>query len=153
MSMAFQDFYPETFSHCYGCGRSNPDGLHLKSYWNGEGTIARFAPAAKFSGGVPDHVYGGMIASLIDCHGTASAAAFAYRAEGREMGDGGAAIRYVTGSLKVDYLRPTPLGVELVIEGTCVAIDGRKTTVGLTLSAGGVLCARGEMLAVRFREA
>ncbi len=153
MSMAFQDFYPEKFSHCFGCGRSNVDGLHLKSYWNGEGTIARFAPAAKFSGGVPDHVYGGLIASLLDCHGAASAAAFAYRAEGREMGDGGPAIRYVTASLKVDYLRPTPLGVELVIEGRLIAIEGRRTSVALTLSAGDVLCARGEMQAARFREA
>ena len=31
MNAAFQDFYPEKHSHCYGCGRSNPKGLHLKS--------------------------------------------------------------------------------------------------------------------------
>ena len=69
------------------------------------------------------------------------------------MGDGGPAIRYVTASLKVDYLRPTPLGVELVIEGRLIAIEGRRTSVALTLSAGDVLCARGEMQAARFREA
>lgn len=30
---AFQDYYTEEFSHCYGCGRLNEHGLHLKSYW------------------------------------------------------------------------------------------------------------------------
>jgi len=29
---AFQDFYADDMSHCYGCGRLNPDGLQIKSY-------------------------------------------------------------------------------------------------------------------------
>lgn len=57
------------------------------------------------------------LASLMDCHGTASAAAFAYREQGRRMGDGFAPIRFVTASLKLDFKRPTPLGTELVIVG------------------------------------
>ena len=115
-------------------------------------TIAQFTASPRFSGGVPDHVYGGMVASLLDCHGTASAAAFAYRAAGREMGDGGEFMRFVTASLKVDFLRPTPIGVELVIKGELRAIQGRKVQLSLSLSAGGQACARGEMLAVQFRE-
>jgi len=149
---AFQDCYPERFSHCWGCGKDNPRGHHLKSYWDGEETIARFTVPPEFSGGVPDHVYGGMVASLLDCHGTASAAAFAYRAAGREMGDGGEFMRFVTASLKVDYLRPTPIGVELEVRGRLLGIEGRKVKVSLSLSAEGRECARGEMLAVQFRE-
>jgi acyl-coenzyme A thioesterase PaaI-like protein len=149
---AFQDHYPDRFSHCYGCGRSNPHGHHLRSYWDGEDTVARFTVRPEFSGGVPDHVYGGMVASLLDCHGTASAAAFAYRAEAREMGDSGAFMRFVTASLKVDFLRPTPIGVELVIKGRLLGLHGRKAHVSLSLSAGDQLCARGEMLAVQFQE-
>lgn len=38
-----------------------------------------------YSGGYLDNVYGGMLASLLDYHGTASAAAFAHRAQGRVM--------------------------------------------------------------------
>src|SRR5512140_1026089 len=106
---AFQDFYPDRFSHCYGCGKNNPHGHHLKSYWDGEETIARFTPGAAYSGGVPNNVYGGMVASLFDCHGTASSAAFALRAQDRQMGDGDPP-RYVTASLKVDFLKPTPMG-------------------------------------------
>ena len=152
MSPAFQDFYPEKFSHCYGCGKSNPDGLQLKSYWDEENTIARFTVSPKYSGGVPDNVYGGMVASLLDCHGTASAAAFAYRAAGRQMGDDGAPVRFVTASLKVDFLRPTPIGVELVILGRQGSVERRKVQVFLSLSANGVVCAKGEMLAVQLRD-
>ena len=152
MRSAFQDCYPERFSHCYGCGKSNPHGHQLKSYWNGEETIAHFTVRPEFSGGVPDNVFGGMVASLLDCHGTASAAAFAYRAAGREMGDDGEFMRFVTASLNVDFLRPTPIGVELVIKGRLRGIEGRKVRVALSLSAGSQTCATGEMLAVQFRE-
>ena len=101
---------------------------------------------------MPGNVFGGMVASLLDCHGTASAAAFAYRAAGREMGDDGEFMRFVTASLKVDFLRPTPIGVELVIRGRLLGIEGRKVQVSLSLDAGSETCAKGEMLAVRYRE-
>ena len=152
MPSAFQDYYPDRFSHCYGCGSSNPHGHHLKSYWDGDETIARFTVRPEFSGGVPDHVYGGMVASLLDCHGTASAAAFAYRAAGREIGDGGEFMRFVTASLKVDFLLPTPIGVELLVGGRLLGIEGRKVRVALSLAARGQTCAAAEMLAVRFRD-
>jgi len=152
MPIAFQDAYPERFSHCYGCGKSNPHGHHLKSFWDGQETIARFTVPPEFSGGVPGYAFGGMVASLLDCHGTASAAAFAYRAAGREIGDDGDFMRFVTATLSVEYLRPTPIGVELVIKGRLLEIDGRKVRVALSLAAGSELCARGEMLAVRFRD-
>jgi len=101
---------------------------------------------------VPGHVFGGMVASLLDCHGTASAAAFAYREAGREMGDDGEFMRFVTASLKVEFLRPTPIGVELEIRGRLRSIEGRKVQVSLSLSAEGRACATAEMLAVQFRE-
>ena len=151
MPKGFQDFYPDRFSHCYGCGKDNPHGHHLKSYWDGEETIARFTPGAQFSGGVPDNVYGGMIASLFDCHGTASAAAFAQRAQNRAMGDGDPP-RFVTASLKVDFLRPTPMGVELVVKAKLQSIEGRKVRVAMSLSAQGVACATAEMLAISLKE-
>ena len=80
---AIQDHYPPEFAHCYGCGPANPHGLHLKSYLDDDGTVAMITPDPMFSGGVPGNLYGGMIASLLDCHGTASAAGFACRARGR----------------------------------------------------------------------
>jgi hypothetical protein len=41
---AVQDHYPEDFAYCYGCGRMNASGLHVKTYWDGDETVARFTP-------------------------------------------------------------------------------------------------------------
>jgi acyl-coenzyme A thioesterase PaaI-like protein len=147
---AFQDFYPDNVALCYGCGRLNEHGLQIKSHWDGDETVARFTPRPQHIA-IPGYVYGGLIASLIDCHGTGSAAAAAYRAEGRAM-DTLPPLRFVTASLKVDYLRPTPLGVELEIRGQIKEIKGRKVVVSATVSAQGEVCARGEVVAVQMPE-
>lgn len=149
-TMAFQDCYPEDVAHCYGCGRLNPEGHQLKSYWDGEGTVARYTPRPEHTA-IPGYVYGGLLASLVDCHGTGSAAAAGTRAEGREMGSE-PALRYVTASLQVDYLVPTPMGVELVVRGTIAEVKGRKVVVEETVHAGDTLVARGRVVAVQMPE-
>jgi len=147
---AVQDYYPDDLSHCYGCGRLNEHGLHIQTYWDGDETVCTFHPKP-YHTAIPGYVYGGLIASLIDCHGTGTAAAAAYRAEGRPM-DTEPPLRYVTASLHVDFLRPTPLGVPLEVRATVKEIKGRKVVVEETLSAGGEVCARGEVVAVRMPE-
>jgi acyl-coenzyme A thioesterase PaaI-like protein len=147
---AFQDYYPDDLSHCYGCGRLNEHGLQIKSHWDGEETVATFVPRP-YHTAVPGFVYGGLIASLIDCHGTGTASAAAYRAEGRAM-DTDPPLRFVTASLHVDYLRPTPLGVPLEIRGQVKEVKGRKVVVTATVSAAGQVCARGEVVAVQMPE-
>ena len=146
---AFQDYYPDHLSHCYGCGRLNEHGLRIKSYWDGEESVCRF-DTQPYHTAVPGYVYGGLIASLIDCHSTGTAAAAAYRAEGRAM-DTEPPLRFVTGSLRVDFLRPTPIGVPLELRSTVKEIKGRKVVVSTVLSAGGEVCARGEVVAVQLR--
>jgi acyl-CoA thioesterase FadM len=93
-----------------------------------------------------------MLASLIDCHGTGTAAAAAYRAERRPM-DSEPALRFLTASLHVDYLKPTPLGVELEIRGRVKEVKGRKVVITEWISAGGVITVRGELVAVQVPEA
>ncbi|MBW2064390.1 MAG: PaaI family thioesterase [Deltaproteobacteria bacterium] len=144
---AVQDYYPEEFSHCYGCGRLNEHGLHIKSYWDGEESVATFLPKP-YHMAVPGFVYGGLIASIIDCHGTGTAAAATYQAEGREMGTD-PPLRFVTASLHVDFLAPTPLSVPLEVRGRVKEIKGKKVVVDITLTAGGKICARGEVVAVQ----
>jgi len=144
--LSFQEQYPPDFAHCYGCGHLNPQGHHLKSYWDGDETIAEFTPKPHHTA-IPGIVYGGLIASLIDCHGTGSAAGAMARHLGREIGDE-PPIRFVTASLKVDYLKPTPLGPPLQLRGTIAEIKGRKVVVHITLSANGEVCAKGEVVAV-----
>ena len=150
MPKAFQDYYPDQLSYCYGCGRLNEHGLQIKSYWDGEESVATFTPRP-YHIAIPGYVYGGLIASLIDCHGTGTAAAAMYRAEGRAL-DTLPALRFVTASLHVDYLKPTPLGVPLQVRGVVKEIKGRKVVVSVTLSADGQVCARGEVVAVQMPE-
>jgi acyl-coenzyme A thioesterase PaaI-like protein len=143
---AFQDYYPEHLSHCYGCGRLNEHGYRIKTFWEGDESVTRFSPKS-FHTAVPGFVYGGLLASLIDCHSTGTAAAAMYRAEGREM-DSPPPFRFVTGSLQVSYLKPTPLGPELVIRGRVQEIKGRKVIIESTVLVEGVATVRGEVVAI-----
>jgi len=147
---SFQDYYPDELNYCYGCGRLNEHGLQLKTYWDGDETVSVYTPKS-YHTAIPGYVYGGLIASLIDCHGTGTAAAAAYRAENREM-DTEPAFRFVTASLHVDYLNPTPLGTPLEIRGKVKEIKGRKVIVETTLSANGKICVRGQVIAVQMPE-
>lgn len=144
---AIQDYYPDDFAHCYGCGRLNAHGFQLKTRWEGEETVARFTPRPEHIA-VPGFVYGGLIASLIDCHAMGTAAAAAERAAGREVGDASAP-RFVTAGMRVDYLKPTPLGRELEIRARVREATERKVVVAVTVSVGDVVTARGEVVAVR----
>jgi acyl-coenzyme A thioesterase PaaI-like protein len=144
---AFQDYYADEVSHCFGCGRLNQHGLQIKSYWDGNEAICTFK-AQPYYTAIPGLVYGGLTASLIDCHSTGTAAAAAYQAQGREMGTE-PRIRYVTGSLHVDYLRPASIDKTITVRAHVVELKGRKVVVRSTLYSGDEACARGEVIAVR----
>ncbi len=150
MTQAIQDLYPESLAHCYGCGKNNPNGHQLKTYLDGEETIARFTPDTKYTA-IPGSVYGGLIASLLDCHGTGSAAAFLCKHNNIPL-EGTIPVRCVTASLKVDFKASTPMGEELVLKGKLRSIESRKVWVDLTLEANGVICATGEILAIQLKE-
>jgi acyl-coenzyme A thioesterase PaaI-like protein len=138
---AIQDLYPDDFAHCFGCGRNNPNGHQLKSYIEGDEVVARFTPAPHHIA-VPGFVYGGLLASLADCHGMATAAADRWTGEGP-------APRFVTGALRVDYFKPTPLGVELEIRGKVIERSEKKAVVKVTISALGTVTVMAEVIAVR----
>jgi len=147
---AFQDYYEDRVSHCFGCGRLNDRGHQIKSYWDGDEALCVFTPEP-YHTAIPGFVYGGTIASIIDCHSTGTAAAAAYRAENRPM-DSDPPLRFVTAALHVDYLKPTPLGVPLEVRASVKEIIGRKVVVVSTLSADGEVCAKGKVVAVKMPE-
>src|ERR1041384_6736862 len=105
---AIQDLYPDDFARCDGCGRLNEHGLHVRSEWADGEAVARFRPEPHHLA-VPGFIYGGLIASLIDGHGIAAAAAASLAAAGRQPGLDPTP-RFVTASLQVDFLKPTPAG-------------------------------------------
>lgn len=134
---AVQDHYPEDAQHCYGCGALNESGHQLKTRWRDGSTtqtITRFTPSPEHTA-MPGLVYGGLVASVIDCSGTGSAALAGTRAAGLDVERDGS-LRFVTGTLEVRYQRPTPMGVELLVHGTVEEVKGRKVTVSLTVQAG-----------------
>ena len=147
--VAIQDQIPD--NHCWGCGADNPDGLHLKSYWDGTTAVAAFVPSIAFAAG-PTHVLnGGIIATLLDCHGVCTAIARAYGDEGRAIGSA-PEIWHATTSMTVEYLRPTPLGEEVHLSATVSAVDGRYVTVACTLACAGKDRARAAVTSVRVPE-
>jgi acyl-coenzyme A thioesterase PaaI-like protein len=144
---AIQDLYPDDFAHCYGCGRNNIEGHQLKSFVEGDEVVAHFTPSS-FHIAVPGFVYGGLLASLVDCHAMATAAAAAELAAGRKLGERQVE-RYVTAALRVDYLKPTPLGGELEIRGRVTELTEKKAVVAMTVSICGSMTVRAEAVAVR----
>ena len=145
--VAIQDHYPDEFAVCYGCGRLNAQGLHVRSVQVGDESVARFTPRAEHSG-VTGFVYGGLVASLIDCHAIGAAAAAAERAEGRDVGEAPAP-RYVTASLHVEFVAPTPLGPPIELRARVVEATARKSVVEVSLAVDGKTTATGRVVAVR----
>lgn len=138
-----QDFYPDNYAHCYGCGRLNKKGMHIKSEWDGDEVVCHYTPDKSKTGGLPDFLYGGIIASLIDCHCAGTAAAAKLKHDGFEIGEKPMP-RFVTASLKVDFIKPTPVGEELEIRASVREIKERKITLSAMVSAAGSLTAKGE---------
>lgn len=149
MTQALQDICLPTGT-CYGCGSSNPDGLHIKSYWSEDGqfVVATIQPDPKYTSGFRDALYGGIIASLIDCHSNWTAMAFGYRAEGREPGTQ-PLIASVTGSLSIKYLKPTPMNTPLFLKSWVEGEVGRKTRVICELGTADTVTALGDSVFVR----
>jgi acyl-coenzyme A thioesterase PaaI-like protein len=144
---AIQDEYSDDFAWCYGCGRLNEDGHHFRTGWLGDQTISLYTPLPEHTA-IPGFVYGGVIGSFIDCHGTGSAALALHRKNGHEPGDGMEPPRFVTASLKVEFVKPTPQGTALKAVGTITEIHPKKWKVETEVFAGDTLCARGEVIAV-----
>src|SRR5690349_5579210 len=148
---SFQDQYPDVLAHCYGCGRLNDHGHQIKSYWDGEESVCHFLPKP-YHIAIPGYVYGGLLASLIDCQGTVTTSAALYRAAIEQDPKAEPNTRTLTASLHVDYLKPTPLGVELEVRGKVKELKGRKVVIEEWILASGVITVRGEVVAVQVPE-
>jgi len=134
---------------CFGCGSKNVNGLRIKSYWDADNVhvVMTYMPDACYVGW-PSMVYGGFISCLIDCHSNWTAIANHYRSEDREAGTE-PRIECVTGSLGVKYIKPTPMGVPLILKARVEGKVERKTRVLCEVYAGDLLTALGDSIFVR----
>ena len=143
---AIQDQIPH--NHCYGCGTENPLGMQIKSHWDGKVSRCTYTPRPEQCAGPTQYVYGGTIASLIDCHSVGTSMAAFYEREGREIGSE-PLIWCVTGRLTVNYLKPTPIDRPVDLEATIEEMTDRKARLKCTLYSDGEAKAEGEVIAVR----
>lgn len=143
---AVQDTYPDDVAWCYGCGRLNAHGLHVRTSWTGTAGVARFMPRPEHTA-VPGFVYGGLLASLIDCHAIGTAAAVAMHAAGRIPGVDPAP-RFVTAALEVRFFKPTPIDEELELTARPVDVSETKVIVKVTVTVDGVDTVLGHVVAV-----
>lgn len=133
---------------CYGCGVANAAGLQIKSYWDGDESVCTFHPAAHHMAGPRHVVNGGIIGLIVDCHAVCTAIADAYNKEGRPIGSQ-PMIWYATGSLKIDYLRPTPIDRPIQLRAQVLERGAKKTRLLCSVQSDGQECAKGDILAVR----
>lgn len=146
-NVPIQKSYNPDAAICYGCGYNNPHGLHIKTTWDGTVGVCLFNPRPEHTA-FPGYVYGGLLASLIDCHSIGTAIAAMYDDEGREPGTQ-PEITCVTGNLNVSYKKPTPIDAELRLESRISELTSKKAVVKTDLFAGETLCVTGEVVAVR----
>ena len=143
---AFQDQMHDNF--CWGCGADNPDGLHLKSRWQGDESVATWQPHPEHAAGPRHFLNGGIIATLLDCHGVCTAIVRAYERDGRAIGSA-PEIWCATAAMSIQFERPCPIDLPVTLHGREVATEDRFTTVECTLGSDGKVRARASVRAVR----
>ncbi|MBN1801687.1 MAG: PaaI family thioesterase [Candidatus Lokiarchaeota archaeon] len=144
---SLQDEFPEIGTHCWGCGINNEHGLHIKSYWDGDETVCDWKPKKQHLSflGI---LNGGIIATLIDCHCTSTAYAIHLKEMGNSV-DPYMTSGYVTRSLSINYLKPTPLRKSVHLRARVVEKKEKSMKILCELFSKNQLCATGEVVLVK----
>ncbi|MFI5445555.1 PaaI family thioesterase [Polaromonas sp. UC242_47] len=136
--------------HCFGCGALNAHGLQIKSYRIGEVVVCRWRPEP-FHMGYPGYVYGGTIASIVDCHAIWTAMDEYCRDVGHDIENGPPPFAFVTGKLSISYLKPVVIDGEMELRARVTDKGERKTVVACQVFQGSVECASAEVVTVRVK--
>lgn len=146
MKPFIQDEMP--YNYCWGCGSNNEHGLQLKSYWEGNEAVSNYHPQPDQMAGPKDILNGGIISTIIDCHSINTAIAHEYQLLERPVGSS-PIIWFVTASLKVDFLLPTPINKSIELRAKVDSSTDKKKIVKCTLFSQGKATANGEVIAVQ----
>ncbi|PYQ16175.1 MAG: PaaI family thioesterase [Acidobacteria bacterium] len=130
---------------CFGCGPANPQGLHVRSFVEGDECVAEWTPQPHHEA-FPGILNGGIIGTLLDCHANWTAA-------WHLMKKAGAATPpcTVTADYAVKLLRPTPSNEPVTLRARVVESSGDRAVVEASLASGGKVCdtCRGTFVAVK----
>ncbi len=133
-------------SICFGCGPANENGLKIKSYRINNGLEMEFDPEEKHQA-FPGVINGGIIGSLIDCHGNWTAAIAIMEKNELES-----PLCTVTAQYEVKLKRPTPLGHTLKLKSRILGVQEDRAEIVIELKADGKTCATGRGLFVAVKE-
>lgn len=120
---------------CFGCGPSNPKGLRIRSFVEGEGLVCDWTPEPHHEA-FPGVLNGGIVGSILDCHANWTACMHLMQRDGLE-----APPCTVTAQYSVTMRRPTPTDGPVHLVSRVVASDGPKVEVAVELTAKGKVCA------------
>ena len=141
----FQDYVPGNV--CFGCGTEHPEGLQIKSYWDGSVAICHWQPEEKYRGW-PRLLNGGIMATIIDCHCIGTAMAYAYKQENRNIYST-PTYRYATGGLKIKYIKPTSTKDLITLRAEIIEHKQRKITMTCSLKSRDIITAEAEVIAIK----
>ena len=133
-------------SICFGCGPANEKGLQIDSHRIENGLEMHFMPNEDHQA-FPGMINGGIIGTLLDCHGNWTAAI----ALMDQAGDSEPPCT-VTANYSIKLRRPTPFGHEIQVTGEVIEIDDDRAKVKMELVSEGKICAIGEGLFVAVKE-
>ena len=146
--LAFQDESYIKNNHCWVCGNDNPHGLYIKSQWDGDESICEWEPKEFHSAGWPLVLNGGIISGIMDCHCICTAIAEYYNDKTPEERES-PKYWFATASLKVDFLKPTPIDKPVQLRAKIKEMHEKKAVVKCSLYSENEECVRGEVLAIR----
>ena len=142
----FQDYMHGNI--CFGCGKDNPEGLQIKSYWEGDEAVCIWNSETKYQGW-KNLMNGGILATLVDCHCMGTAMAAVYKAENRAL-DTLPEYRFATGTITVKYLKPTPNIKPVELRTKVLEIKGKKVTMHCDVyTEDGVKTAEAHVIAIK----
>lgn len=130
---------------CFGCGPANPKGLRIRSFPEGDEVVADWTPEPHheaFEGALN----GGIVGTLLDCHGNWTAAHHLMRKRGADS-----LPCTVTAEYSVRLSRPVPSTGPVRLRARVVESTEDRAIVEARLEAGGKACAtcRGVFVAVK----
>jgi acyl-coenzyme A thioesterase PaaI-like protein len=148
-SVPFQDMHQV---HCFGCGALNAYGLRIKSFREVGEFVCRWTPQP-FHIGPPGHVFGGVIASVVDCNSVWAAIATLCDEGGHDLAAAAAPFTLITSKLSVNYVAAAEISKTLEVRARVQARTSRRMTVASRVLQEGVECANAEVIVVSRRPA